>query len=181
MRALVLLFLLSLPAAAADCPDPPDTVEARAALLQQVRVAKDEATANGLMNRLWLLWTRAPDDRAQALLDRGMERREVSDYAEAEIAFSDLIAYCPAYAEGWNQRAFIRFLQGRYPESVADLRHALDLSPDHIAARTGLALSLLGAGRTEAGQTALREALAMNPWLMERTLLVATPKPGEKL
>ncbi len=115
MRVFAALLLLSLPAPAiADCPPVPATVEARAALLAQIRTAPDEATARGLMDRLWRLWTEAPDARAQALLDHGMDRREAYDFAAAEADFDELVGYCPDYAEGWNQRAFVRFLRGNY-------------------------------------------------------------------
>lgn len=81
-----------------------------------------------------------------------------------------LIAYCPAYAEGYNQRAFVNFLRQDYQSALTDLDRALALSPNHIAALSGRALSLLGLQRVEEARVALKRALDLNPWLPERHL-----------
>jgi tetratricopeptide (TPR) repeat protein len=181
MRLPTLLLALVLPALAAaeDCPAPPDHSAARARLVEATRAAPDAAEARRLMDQLWRIWTAAPDARAQALLDHGMARREAYDFDAALAAFDDLVAYCPAYAEGWNQRAFIHFLKTDYALALEDLEAALVLAPDHIAALAGQALTLMNLGRTEAGQSVLRQALALNPWLPERGMLIEPP--GEDL
>jgi len=40
-------------------------------------------------------------------------------------------------------------------------------------------LTLLSLGRTKAGQSVLKEALKLNPWLPERTYLI--DEPGQKI
>jgi Tfp pilus assembly protein PilF len=111
-----------------------------------------------------------------------MERRAAYDFARALAFFDELVGYCPDYAEGWNQRAFVHFLNGDHALALEDLEIALSLSPGHIAAKAGLALTLMNLGRTEAGQSVLREALALNPWLPERGMLLPEAKPeGEEL
>ena len=180
--AILLACLLPFAAAAETCPPPPANIEARARLMAEIRIAPDEAAARLLSGQLWRLWATAPDARAQAMLDRGMARRGAYDFEAAKAAFDDLVAYCPDYAEGWNQRAFVAFLRGDFGNALEDLEVALSLAPDHIAAKAGLALTLMQLGRTQAGQAVLKEALAMNPWLPERSLLIPEPEaPGEDL
>ena len=179
MRWLFLIMILAAPAYGQECPAVPDHEKQLAVLIQQSRIAPDEQTARRIMDRMWLLWRDAPDQRAQDMLDRGIERREAYDFEAAENTLSDLIAYCPDYAEGYNQRAFVFFLRSDYANALEDLERALELSPNHIAAMSGKALSLMGLGRVKAAQTTLRQALALNPWLPERGLL---QKPmGEEL
>ena len=89
------------------------------------------------------------------------------------------MAYCPDYAEGYNQRAFVSFLAHDFEAALVDLEATLALNPRHIGALSGKALTLIGLGRREDGQATLRAALALNPWLSERALL-ETP-PGEEL
>jgi len=144
-----------------------------------VRDAPDETSARRLTNELWEIWARAPDAYAQALLDEGMQRRAAYDFAGATTAFDALIAYCPDYAEGYNQRAFVQFIRQDYSSALEDLERALALAPDHIAALSGRALTLMGLGRMDLGQAALREALALNPWLPERNMLIKDP--GEEI
>ena len=184
MKRLVFLTALSLavgpvPAAAQACPPPPDLSQQSMQLMEELRRAPDEATARRLNSEIWRIWTTAPDARAQQMLNRGMARRESYDFDAALAAFDELVAYCPDYAEGYNQRAFINFLRGEYALAVEDLEKTLALRPEHYGARAGLALSLMELGRIEAGQAALRAALELNPWLPERAMLIS--RPGEEL
>ena len=91
----------------------------------------------------------------------------------------ELLAYFPDYAERWNQRAFARFLTGDLDGALADLGRTHELEPMRVGALAGSALTLLRQGRAELGQDALRAAVAVNPWITERYLLV--PPPGEKI
>ena len=100
-----------------------------------------------------------------------MAQSESQAFLEARDTFDALIAYCPDYAEGYNQRAYASFLRRDYPAALVDLEMALNIMPNHIAALSGKALTLIGMGRAAEGQEALRAALALNPWLSERALI----------
>lgn len=144
-----------------------------------IKAAPNERTAQEISQSLWQLWATAPDAQSQELLDRGMTQRGAFDFLGAIETFDRLIAYCPDYAEGWNQRAFVSFLQQDYEPALRDLDQALALDPDHIAALSGKALTLFGLGRDDDGQRVLRQALDLNPWLGERALL--RPVPGKDI
>jgi len=85
-----------------------------------------------------------------------------------------LIEYCPAYAEGYNQRAYAAFLSGDYAAALIDLEVAIDLQPVHLGALTGKARTLIELGENTDAQIVLRQALDINPWLAERNLLDGT-------
>lgn len=171
MRWIVLTLLMATPVVA-ECPSAPDHDEALASLIAKAQSVQSEAAARELNTEMWLLWRDAPDARAQELLDRGIERREAYDFEAAYGALDELVSYCPEYAEGYNQRAFVQFLRADYASALEDLERALEISPTHIAALSGKALSLMGLGRMDAAQATLREALALNPWLPERSMLI---------
>jgi len=180
MKRFVLPLLLAFPAASfAACPPVPDKSNSLTPLMEAVRAAPNEATARDLNNSLWQIWTTAPDAAAQEMLDRGMSRRGVYDFVGALEDFDALIAYCPHYAEGYNQRAFVHFLRDDYEAAMNDLAKTLRIIPDHIGAASGLALTLLELGDEEAGQAALRYALSLNPWLPERSRLKPIPQGAE--
>ncbi len=168
-----------MPLDARACAAPPDHTDQMTALIEAVQQAPDERSARALSNQMWALWARAPDATAQEMLDRGMGLRRVFDLLSARRAFDELIVYCPTYAEGYNQRAFVHFISQDYTAALADLDRALELNPRHIAALSGKALSLFGLGRDAEGQIVLRQALALNPWLPERNLL--RPPKGQEL
>ena len=58
-----------------------------------------------------------------------MAKSQGFDFVAAERAFEALIAYCPDYSEGYNQRAFCMLLQQDHDASVTDLDRALEHAP----------------------------------------------------
>jgi len=167
----LLVLVLAPPAAAETCPPTRLDTAREAELIEGLRTAEDAAAARVYNTRLWELWTEAPDAHAQALLDSGMARLRLGDLGKALKAFEALVAYCPDYAEGYNQRAFAHYLRQDFAPALADLDAALARSPRHIGALSGKALTLMGLGRDRAALEALEAALALNPWLSERALL----------
>jgi tetratricopeptide (TPR) repeat protein len=166
--ALVITVGLSQTAHADVCPPTTDNVTEKARLHDELHVSPTEMSGRVVSDQLWIIWTTAPDETSQDLLDRGRERIRVADYEGAEEFFDDLIGYCPDYAEGWNQRAFVHHLRQNYVASLADITVVLALEPRHFGALAGRATVLLSMGRTKVGNVALREALKVNPWLIER-------------
>ncbi|MEM8978645.1 MAG: hypothetical protein AAGD04_04130 [Pseudomonadota bacterium] len=175
--AALLAFIAATPMALA-CPALPDTSIEQARINARIKAAASEAEARALGGALWQIWTTAPDAKAQNLLDQGMKARSSFDYASSEAILDELVAYCPEYAEAWNQRAFTRYLRQDFSTALEDLDRTLALLPTHTGALTGKALTLIGMGRAELAQEVLKEALRVNPWLSERALLVK-PKGTE--
>ncbi len=170
MPALVAASLTGAPAWSEPCPAAPDHSDALAALIQQAQAAQNESDARQIGMRMWELWADAPNEQAQTVLDRGMSMRSGYDYAGALAEFDTLVDYCPEFAEGYNQRAFVNYLRQDYAAALVDLDRAISLSPNHIAARSGRALTLYGLHRTDEARQALAGALALNPWIPERGL-----------
>lgn len=171
MRALAVIFLTLPGVALAECPAVPDIDADEASLLEQVQETSSEMEARILTGRLWALWSTAPDEASQELLDRGMNARSSYDFLAALDAFNRLVDYCPHYAEGYNQRAFVNFLREDFAAALDDLDRALARRPTHVAALSGKAMTLMGLGRHDEAQLVLREALALNPWIPERSFL----------
>ena len=174
-----LLATLLAGAARADCPAAPDISAEVDALLADLARAGSQMEARPFSGAMWALWTQAPDADAQDLLDEGMARIGTADLAGAAKAFDALTDYCPDYAEGWNQRAFVAFLREDYAAALPDLDRAIALRPRHVAAISGRGLTLIGMGRIREGQDAIRDALALNPWLAERRYLDLAPEDTE--
>ncbi len=174
MRHLTIVLGLGLvsatPAFAETCPAASDHTAAFDALLAEMAEVDGEMAARDISNKMWELWTDAPDERAQGLLDRGMSARSSYDFLGAYAAFDMLVEYCPDYAEGYNQRAFVSYLREDFAAALVDLDRALERSPRHVGALSGKALSLLALGRRDEARDVLQAALALNPGLSERHL-----------
>ncbi|GGF83206.1 Tetratricopeptide repeat-containing protein [Mameliella alba] len=179
MRLALALTCLAAPVLADGCPTAPDHSEEMDPLYEALLAAPDETTARLITNRMWGYWDNAPDEASQAMLDEAMRARARYDFLRALDRLDTLVGYCPFYAEGYNQRAFVNFLREDFAAALPDLDRALELNPRHIGALSGKAVTLFALGREEEAQVALRAALAINPWLAERALL--KPLPGEDL
>lgn len=175
MKSIALLCLIACPVFADDCPPVPDHTDQIGALLADLAVAANRAEADMITQDLWALWTDAPDAQAQAMLDQGMQRRAAYDFLGARDVLDGLVAYCPDYAEGYNQRAFASYLRQEFTAALVDIDSALALNPTHIGALSGKALTLMGLGQIDKAQSVLREAVALNPWLRERAFLIEAP------
>lgn len=171
MRKLAIAFALVVSPAWAECPSSPDIAEELDRLIVDIHGAQNDMAAREISAEMWELWLRAPDETAQGLLDSGMRARAGYDFLRALTQFERLIEYCPAYAEGYNQRAFVYFLTEDYGKALKDLDRALALSPKHVGAESGRALTLMNLGRLAEAREQLIVALEHNPWLSERFLL----------
>lgn len=166
------LMSLSATSVFAECPAPPDATAELAPLFEAARAAENDMDGREVSNRMWQIWMRAPDEPAQELLDQGLRQREVYDFLGARETFDRLVAYCPLYAEGFNQRAFVSFLTEDYEAALTDLDIARQLNPEHVGVLSGRALTLMNLGRLVEAREQLEAALVYNPWLSERFLLM---------
>ena len=167
-----LFFACAFPAfGQAACPPAPNHDLRQADIISALQRAPNARTAQHLTAQLWEIWLAAPDEIAQGMLDQGMRMRASGDYLGAKRALDRLVEYCPAYAEGYNQRAFVAFLSGDYPAAIADIDSVLKIVSWHLGALSGKALTLIEMGMAEEAQVVLREAVRLNPWMAERALL----------
>ena len=87
--------------------------------------AADPVRAASAAAALWEMWHRSGQPDLDALLRQGIDAMEAQQLAEAEKLFSRLIEIAPAFAEGWNKRATVRYLAKDYVGSIADCRETL--------------------------------------------------------
>jgi tetratricopeptide (TPR) repeat protein len=113
---------------------------------------------------MWSVWFRAdlPENNARLrevadLIGRGRHR-------EAEQLAGRLIERAPRFAEAYNQRAIVRFAEGRFAESADDCRKVLELNPYHFGALSGLGQCYLRLGRPEEARATFRRALDLQPY-----------------
>lgn len=173
------LAVLALPSLA-DCPAPQDTRREMLNLIAKSQAAPNHMEGRRVSGEMWELWLKAPDEAAQEALDAGMRRRDVADFVGALAEFDRLTEYCPTYAEGFNQRAYLYFLSGRHEKALVDLDIALTLQPLHIAAQAGRALTLMNLGRIDEAREQMLIAVENNPWLSEKALLAEGAPLGPK-
>ncbi len=141
--------------------------------------ARTEDEARAMEDEIWHHWMLAPDAASADLMKQAMERRRDYDLAGAVGILDKLVALAPDWAEGWNQRATIRFMQDDFEGSLADIQETLAREPRHFGALAGMALILIEQGRAEQAQAVLKQAVGIDPFLRERVLI--QPIPGKDI
>ena len=111
----------------------------------------------------WQIWSRSGDPAVDKLFARGMAQMEAAALEDALATFSAIVRKKPAFAEGWNKRATILFLLGRFEESLKDCDQVLKRNPKHFGALSGAGQIHLQLGNAERALDYFRRALAVNP------------------
>lgn len=92
--------------------------------------------------------------------DKAMEEQRHDD---ALLFLDDLTRLAPDFAEGWNKRATIYFMQGNYGDSIDDIARTLALEPRHFGALSGLGIILDRLGDSKGALEAYRRAVELHP------------------
>ena len=169
---IFLLITLSASVGWSACPSNPSIESELNQTYKKLKSAKFPEEAQLAVSQLWGLWTQAPDSKAQKLLNRGMSRIRQGDLATAEVDLTELIEYCPNYAEGYNQRAFARYLAFKFDKALPDLIKALDLRPRHLGALSGKGLTHKALGQDAEAEIEFRKTLTLNPFTPERDMIL---------
>ena len=127
--------------------------------------ADDVAEAARAAEFLWKMWHRSGDPRLDGLLQEGIEAMERQDLPAADATFTRLINEAPAFAEGWNKRATVRYMADDYAASIADCRETLARYPNHFGALSGQGLCHLMLGQFQEAAELFRRTLAVHPHL----------------
>ena len=116
-----------------------------------------------IVSDIWALWVQNDSPTAELLIRQGTAAMNAHEYEAAEKTFIQLVESYPDYAEGWNKRATLYFMEGRFDASLVDIQHVLDLEPRHFGALAGKAAILRAQGHGREALKVMRETLAINP------------------
>lgn len=140
------------------------------ALFADLRSAENPAAAQRITGQIWALWVHPEDPALAERMALVLQRFGMSDLAGAIVLLDQMVVDYPEYAEGWNQRATAHFLLRNFEQSLADIERTLAVEPRHFGALAGRALIYLELDQRELALEAIRQALAIHPFLSERGL-----------
>ncbi|WP_416896945.1 MAG: tetratricopeptide repeat protein [Minwuia sp.] len=161
-------------------PSPPDDPHL-ARLFEEIRDPVSADPAYQIEDLIWAAWHRHVDADATAVMERAITLIARRDDDTGGKVLDGLIELCPSWAEPWNKRATLRFLQGRDRESLDDIAETLTREPRHFGALAGFAQICLRHGDGGTARLVLARALEINPHMAQmRALLnqLETDRPG---
>ncbi len=123
----------------------------------------EEAVRDRATEALWHRWFHAKGMVGLDVLQHAQKLVEAEDFLAAETVLSDLIADLPDFAEAWNRRATLRYMQGRYRKSLYDCRVVVRLVPYHFGALHGMGLCHAALGDFREAIHAFNRALEIQP------------------
>jgi tetratricopeptide (TPR) repeat protein len=122
--------------------------------------------ARPIEDAIWNAWMYHGHEEAEAALDRAAADIAARRFDLAETRLVLLLRGRPDWAEAWNKRATLYYLQGRDDECVNAIHRTLELEPRHFGALCGLGEVLRGLGEVESALLAFRRALRLHPQLV---------------
>jgi tetratricopeptide (TPR) repeat protein len=115
---------------------------------------------------MWSIWFRSgANPEANKELCRGTRALNGRDFAGALEHIGRAIALDAAFAEAYNQRAIIHYLQERYEASIEDCRRAVERMPLHFGAWAGMGHCHAHLGRPQEAVECYQRALSIHPHL----------------
>ena len=132
-------------------------------LFEDLRKAPTEEEAQPVEEKIWRVWLMSGNGSVDAEMLRGLHAMGKKDNEAALDAFTRAVTMQPDFAEGWNKRATVNYLLGRYDQSVIDIQKTLELEPRHFGALSGLGLINLALGRDRQALAAFEAALKIHP------------------
>lgn len=148
----------------AEKPVPEDRDAMLAELYTHLAQSQDATQSAPIAEAIEQLWQQSGSDTIGVLM--GRSAKAIND-KKNELAMQLLDAVtelAPDYAEGWNRRAYVQYLNNNYEGAVGDLRRALALEPNHFKALEGLARILRDTGQKKAALQAYKQILKINPY-----------------
>jgi tetratricopeptide (TPR) repeat protein len=150
----------------------PDRITLRDQLFTAQKNARTEGEAQQIENEIWQFWSQGPDPEATKQISEVFAARRAYDLEKALRIATELTERLPDYAEGWNQRATVLFMQEKPDASLEAIERVLELEPKHFGALAGKAVILIRQGRMAIAQATLRRAVESHPFLRERHLIL---------
>jgi tetratricopeptide (TPR) repeat protein len=158
---IALLLMLSSPALAIDDAKP-RSQQLDVLFGELHKAAAPDASAK-IQADIWAIWAHNDSATAEQLLRQAVAAMNAHEYDAAEQTLIQLVETYPDFAEAWNKRATLYFMQGRYDASLIDIEQVLELEPRHFGALAGKAMILRAQKRTGEALKVLKETLTINP------------------
>ena len=110
-------------------------------LFEELKKSNNDSVAIEIEMKIWNIWSTHPTQKKLTqLLSKGSGLMSKGEFESAYKIFSTIIESAPEWAEGWNKRATVLYLMGRYQDSLKDIDEVLERENRHFGALSGQGL-----------------------------------------
>lgn len=129
--------------------------------------ADPEHSVEEIEDQIWMLWSSHEDRVAEETLAAAVEAIASGELHKAKPLLDHLVAVHPDWAEAWNKRATVAYIEKRDADSLLDIAQTLRLEPRHFGAISGFGNLCLRHGHLNEARAAFQIALTFNPHMEE--------------
>ena len=134
VNIFIIIFFISLPVKS-------DQFDSRLPnLFDKLYFSENDQKINIITKKIWDIWNETNNIKIDADFYRGMESLRTRDLIMSIVYFTRVIEKKPDFAEGWNKRATVYFMMGKFDKSMLDIKQTLKLEPRHFGALDGMGL-----------------------------------------
>jgi len=110
-------------------------------LFDQLKKSNNTSKSLEIEMKIWNIWSTHPTQKKLTQsLAKGSNLMSKGELELAYKIFSTIIESEPDWAEGWNKRATVLYLMGRYQDSLNDIDEVLERESRHFGALSGQGL-----------------------------------------
>lgn len=150
-------------AAAPPATEPEQREKLLEELYGRLATALDEETGTQIANAIEQLWQHSGSATADLLMARAVAATDAERRDLAMKLLNAAVELQPDYAEAWNRRAYLFYLENDYNRALGDIRRVLALEPQHFKAIEGLANILHHLDEKKAALEAYESLLKVHP------------------
>ncbi len=151
------------------------------ALFRELAKGEPSRSPEDIEDLIWSVWISHPDPEAESGMVAAVEAMAAGALDLAKPLLERLTAAFPDWAEAWNKRATLAFIEKNDEEALAYIERTLTLEPRHFGAVAGFAQICLRHDRMREARAAFQIAQGINPHLdglpeMIRELAACMPR-----
>ena len=142
-------------------------------LFEQLKKSNNASVAFEVEMKIWNIWSTHPSqENLTQLLANGSNLMTQHKLNKAYETFSKVISLDPNWAEGWNKRATVLYMLGKYEESQEDINEVLKLEKRHFGALSGQGLVQIELKNYERAINSYKEVQKIYPSMQSLKIMI---------
>lgn len=136
-----------------------------ARLFAELALPRPARPSEEIEDLIWALWISHSDPVAEDAMADAVNALASGDFDSARPMLDSLVERYPEWAEAWNKRSTLAYMEDRDADSVAGIMETLKREPRHFGAIAGFGMICARHGHLNEARAAFAVALSLNPHL----------------